>query len=302
MPLGCPGSNRIEGIDADYMQQPRTGGCNTLTMSLDDPWELASADAELLRGRLGTPDAVVVLGSGWVEVGTSLGSVEAEMPMSDLVGVPPPTVLGHGSTASMVSAGDRRVLVMAGRVHLYEGHGAHTVVHGVRTAVLAGCRDVLLTNAAGSLRPEVGVGSAVVLEDQLNLTGASPLAGPPPPPEMGARFADMTDLYDPDLRAAALAADPRGVGGVYAGLLGGAFETPAEIRMLSGMGADVVGMSTVLEAIAARHLGARVFGVSLVTNLAAGLQDTLDHEEVLAAGAASAGHLGVLLQAVLGAG
>ena len=284
------------------MRRRGTPWCNTLVVNSDDPWKLATADAQVLRERLGAPQAVVVLGSGWADVGTGLGTVLDSMPMSELAGVPAPTVQGHGSTASLVSVDGRHVLVLAGRAHLYEGHDAHTVVHGVRCAVLAGSTDVLLTNAAGSLRPEVGIGSAVVLEDQLNLTGASPLAGPPPPAEMAPRFADLSHLYDSDLRAVALAADPESVGGVYAGLLGGAFETPAEILMLSNMGAHLVGMSTVLEAIAARHLGARVFGVSLVTNLAAGLQDSLDHEEVLAAGAESADRLSNILRAVLAVG
>lgn len=199
----------------------------------------------------------------------------------------------------MVEVAGHDILVLAGRSHLYEGHNAHTVVHAVRSAVLSGATAVLLTNAAGSLRPETGIGTPVVLTDQLNLTGATPLSGPAPPGHLGSRFADMTGLYDPVLSEVALSADEGAVTGVYAGLLGGAFETPAEIRMLARLGADVVGMSTVLEAIAARHLGARLFGVSLVTNLAAGLQETLDHEEVLAAGNASTGRLTALLSAVI---
>lgn len=266
---------------------------------MQDHWTLAESDAETIRERLGTPLAVVVLGSGWSTVTTSLGSATASMPMGELSGVPDPTVQGHGATASMVDVAGRDILVLAGRSHLYEGHDAHTVVHAVRCAVLAGATTVLLTNAAGSLRPEAGIGTPVVLSDQLNLTGTSPLAGAAPPDHLGSRFVDMTAMYDPALREAALAADRGAATGVYAGLLGGAFETPAEVQMLARLGADVVGMSTVLEAIAARHLGARLFGVSLVTNLAAGLQDTLDHEEVLAAGNASADRLTALLSAVI---
>jgi len=268
---------------------------------LPDPWAAAAAGAEALRARLGPPQAAVVLGSGWAAVGEELGPVGARMSLRDLGGAPVPTVAGHGTTVSAVDVGGTNVLVLAGRSHLYEGHGAATVVHAVRAAVLAGCRTVLLTNAAGSLRPEVGVGRAVVIADHLNLTGANPMAGPGPPPGLAGRFVDLTDLYSPRLRAAALAAGGDAVEGVYAGVLGGSFETPAEIRMLAGLGADVVGMSTVLEAIAARHLGAEVFGVSLVTNLAAGLQDGLDHAEVLAAGAAASPRLTHLLRAVLGA-
>ena len=267
-----------------------------------DPWAQAEADARVLADRLGPADAAVVLGSGWAGVGRSLGDATAEMAMADLAGVPAPSVPGHGGSVAAVEVGGRTTYVLAGRVHLYEGHSAHTVVHAVRCAVLAGCRRVLLTNAAGSLRAEVGVGTPVVLSDQLNLTGANPLAGAPPPERLGARFADLTGMYSERLRRAALDADDRAVEGVYAGLLGGSFETPAEIRMLGMLGADVVGMSTVLEAIAARHLGAEVFGVALVTNLAAGLQDSLDHVEVLEAGAAAAPRLAGLLHSVLAAG
>jgi purine-nucleoside phosphorylase len=267
----------------------------------EDPWELASADAELLRSRLGGVEAAVVLGSGWSDVGRGLGDVQAEMPMQDLVGQPEPTVQGHGGTITAVRVESIDVMVLGGRVHLYEGHGAHTVVHAVRCAVLAGCTSVLLTNAAGSLRSEVGVGSPVVISDQVNLSGANPMVGPPPPEALGARFVDLTDLYDPGLRSAAQQAAPGLADGVYAGLLGGSFETPAEIGMLSRLGADLVGMSTVLEAIAARHLGARVFGVSLVTNLAAGLQQELDHLEVLAAGSAASPKLTDVLRSVLAA-
>ncbi|MCZ7629463.1 MAG: purine-nucleoside phosphorylase [Microthrixaceae bacterium] len=266
---------------------------------MHDHWTIAEADAETIRERLGSPLAAVVMGSGWSTVAGSLGRTTATMPMAELTGVPDPTVQGHGATASMVEVAGRDVLVLAGRSHLYEGHDVHTVVHAVRSAVLSGASTVLLTNAAGSLRPEVGVGTPVILTDQLNLTGVSPLCGPAPPGHIGGRFVDLTGMYDPDLVHAALTADQGAVTGVYAGVLGGAFETPAEVRMLATLGADLVGMSTVLEAIAARHLGAHVFGVSLVTNLAAGLQESLDHEEVLAAGSASASRLTALLSTVL---
>ncbi|MGI9578569.1 MAG: purine-nucleoside phosphorylase [Microthrixaceae bacterium] len=267
-----------------------------------DPWAAAEADATVLVDRLGPFESAVVLGSGWASVGEQIGTRLDEMPMADLHGLPDPGVQGHGATISLVEVESKRVLVLAGRIHLYEGHSAHTVVHAVRCAVLGGCGQVLLTNAAGSLRPEVGIGTPVVITDQLNLSGANPLAGAAPPESMGARFADLTGLYDPALVQAALAVDDGAVPGVYAGLLGGSFETPAEIRMLAMLGADVVGMSTVLEAIAARHLGASVFGVSLVTNLAAGLQSELDHLEVLAAGKQASSRLVEVLRAVLRAG
>jgi purine-nucleoside phosphorylase len=264
--------------------------------SIGDPYSLAGADAVVLRERLGDHRVAVVLGSGWAGVGAGLGTVRAEMAMSDLAGVPAPTVVGHGGTASSVDVDGIPTLVLAGRSHLYEGHPPATVVHAVRAAVLAGCTAVCLTNAAGSLRPEVGVGTPVVISDHLNLTGANPLCGPEPPGPPGNRFTDLTRLYSPRLREAA-GADR--VEGVYAGLLGGSYETPAEIRMLRALGADLVGMSTVLEAIAAHHLGAEVFGVSLVTNLAAGLAAGIDHGEVLAAGAAAEERLVELLRRVV---
>lgn len=271
-----------------------------------DPFAVAARDADRLHETLGAHSAAVVLGSGWAEVGAALGRTRGELAMSELEGVPLPTVPGHGGTIRSVEVerteGDpTHVLVLAGRSHLYEGHPPSTVVHAVRTAVLHGCTTVLLTNAAGSLRAEVGVGSAVLISDQLNLSGANPMCGAEPPAEHGGRFADLSELYSARLRDAARAAHPELVDGVYAGVLGGSYETPAEIRMLRGLGADLVGMSTVLESIAAHHLGAEVFGVSLVTNLAAGMQSTLDHADVLAAGAASTGLLIDLLRSVLAA-
>jgi purine-nucleoside phosphorylase len=209
--------------------------------------------------------------------------------MADLPGFVAPTVAGHGGTVRSVPVGDRRVLVLLGRTHLYEGHGVAAVAHGVRTAAAAGCRTVVLTNAAGGIREGMSVGEPVLVADHLNLTGISPLLGP--------RFTDLTDLYSPRLRARARAVDPSLTEGVYAGLPGPHFETPAEIRMLRGLGADLVGMSTVLEAIAARAAGVEVFALSLVTNLAAGMTGApLDHQEVLAAGAVAAARMGALLR------
>jgi purine-nucleoside phosphorylase len=251
----------------------------------------AAAAAAVIAERTGVAahDVAVVLGSGWRPAADVIGSPEHEVAMAELPGFRPPTVEGHGGTIRSVRVGERRVLVMLGRTHLYEGHGPVQVAHGVRTAAAAGCRAVVLTNAAGGIRDGMGVGEPVVISDQLNLTATSPLEGP--------RFVDLTDLYSTALRARARAIDPLLAEGVYAGLPGPHFETPAEIRMLRGMGADLVGMSTVLEAIAARAEGLEVFGLSLVTNLAAGITgEPLDHQEVLAAGAASAGRMGELLR------
>ena len=265
-----------------------------------DPFARAELSAAALRERAGVDgfDAAVVLGSGWQAAADAIGARELEVPLADLGGFPRPGVKGHAASVRYVKKGQRRILVYLGRVHMYEGHDPHTVVHGVRTAIAAGCRTVVLTNAAGGINAGYAVGDPVLISDHLNLTGRSPLTGSPPPD--GHRFVDLTDLYSERLRAVARAASPGLAEGVYAGLPGPHYETPAEIRMLRTLGADLVGMSTVLEAIAARHLGAEVLGISLVTNLAAGLApEALDHAEVTAAGDAAAGRMGALLAAVL---
>lgn len=267
-----------------------------------DPYAAARSSAEALAAATGVErfDVAVVLGSGWSPAADEVGATEVEIPMTDLGGFPPPTVAGHAGTVRAVRAGDRRVLVLAGRVHLYEGHPPATVVHGVRTAAAAGCRAIVLTNAAGAVNPAYEVGQAVLIRDHLNLTAASPLEGPPPPPAYGLPFVDLTDLYSARLRGIARSADPALEEGVYAGLRGPHYETPAEISMLAANGADLVGMSTVLEAIAARHLGLEILGVSLVTNAAAGRTGAaLDHADVVAAGRAAAGRVGRLLAGVV---
>jgi purine-nucleoside phosphorylase len=237
-------------------------------------------------------DVAVVLGSGWAPAADALGRPDTELPVADLPGFAAPTVQGHGGTVRSLRIGDRRTLVFLGRTHLYEGRGTAAVAHGVRVAAAAGCTTVVLTNAAGGLRDGMRPGQPVLISDHLNLTAQSPLAG--------ARFVDLTDLYSTRLRALAKQADPSLEEGVYAALPGPHFETPAEIRMLRGLGADLVGMSTALEAIAARAEGLEVLGVSLVTNLAAGMTgEPLNHTEVLAAGQAAASRMGSLLGTVI---
>jgi purine-nucleoside phosphorylase len=191
-----------------------------------------------------------------------------------------------------VQLGDRRILVLLGRTHSYEGHGVAQVVHGVRTACAAGARVVVLTNAAGGIAGGLEVGQPVLISDHLNLTATSPL--------VGARYVDLTDAYSPRLRAMARQIDPALPEGIYAGVPGPHFETPAEIRMLRTMGADLVGMSTVLETIAARVEGAEVLGISLVTNLAAGLVAApLNVTEMLAAATDGATRMGELLRELI---
>ena len=271
-----------------------------------DPYAAAKASAARLAELTGQPehDAAVILGSGWAQAADALGP-GPEVALADLGGFPPPTVPGHVPVVRSVRAGRRRVLVFLGRTHRYEGHPVATVVHGVRTAVAAGCRVIVLTNAAGGIRAGYRPGQPVLISDHLNLTGRSPLTGPPPPDGYPSRFTDLTDLYSRRLRALARGADPALAEGVYAALPGPHYETPAEIRMLRALGADLVGMSTALEAIAARHLGAEVLAISLVTNLAAGVAppggvpQELDHAEVTATGQAAAARMGALLAGIL---
>jgi purine-nucleoside phosphorylase len=254
-----------------------------------DPDALAATAADALTSALDGPhDVAVVMGSGWAPAADAFGPADASVAIGELPGFAAPTAVGHGGEVRSVRVGDRRVLLFLGRTHLYEGRGVEPVVHGVRTAAAAGVGTVILTNAAGGLAPEHRVGQAVVIADHLNLTARSPL--------VGATFVDLTDLYSPRLRALARELDPDMIEGVYAALPGPHYETPAEIRMLRTLGADLVGMSTALEAIAARAAGMEVFGLSMVTNAAAGITgEVLDHQEVLAAGKAAAGRLGEFL-------
>lgn len=268
---------------------------------VDDPFSRAEASAAALRERTGADsfDAVVVLGSGWHEAADAIGVPEIEVPLAELGHFQQPTVKGHAPSVRYVQKGYRRVLLYLGRIHLYEGHDPHDVVHGVRAAIAAGCRAVVLTNAAGGINAEYAVGQPVLLSDHLNLTGRSPLTGPLPE-RVPSRFTDLTEVYSKRLRSLARELDPSLAEGVYAGLPGPHYETPAEVRMLRAAGAGLVGMSTVMEAIAARHLGAEVLGISMVSNPAAGLSGApLSHQDVLSATAASAAQVGALLSDLL---
>jgi purine-nucleoside phosphorylase len=261
---------------------------------VDDPAQIARAAASVLAERTAAPthDIAVVLGSGWRPAADALGAPAVEIPFTELPGFVAPQVLGHAGTLRSIQAKDRRVLVLLGRTHSYEGHGAARVVHGVRTACAAGARVVVLTNAAGGIAGHLEVGQPVLISDHLNLTASSPLTGP--------RYVDLTDTYSPRLRALAKEIDPTLVEGVYAGVPGPHFETPAEIRMLHTLGADLVGMSTVLEAIAARAERAEVLGISLVTNLAAGLiAGPMNVADMLAAAANAAARMGTLLRELI---
>ncbi|MFI8772972.1 purine-nucleoside phosphorylase [Gordonia sp. NPDC062954] len=237
-------------------------------------------------------DVAVVLGSGWAPAADAFGRPIASVPMASIPGFSAPRAAGHGGTVHSVRVGDRRVLILLGRVHAYEGHDLARVVHPVRTAAAAGAHTIVLTNAAGGLRDDMKVGQPILIADHLNLTARSPMRG--------AQFVDLVDAYAPRLREIARRTDPSLSDGVYAGLPGPHYETPAEIRMLRTLGADLVGMSTVHETIAARAAGLQVLGMSLVTNLAAGITgEPLSHTEVLEVGRASATRMGELLASII---
>jgi purine-nucleoside phosphorylase len=259
-----------------------------------DPLQAAAIAASEIASRTGVAshDVALVMGSGWVGAVDALGSPSFECNAEEITGFFAPAVEGHsGKVRSYkIKDGDRtiRALVFLGRTHLYEGKGMEPVVHGVRTAVKAGCKVIILTNACGGINTAYRVGQPVLIRDHISLTAQSPL--------VGATFVDLTDLYSKRIRAMMKSADSSLQEGVYVHWRGPTYETPAEIQMMRTLGADLVGMSTVPEAIAAHALGAEVLGISLVTNAAAGVTgEKLNHEEVIAAGKAAASSMGDLL-------
>jgi purine-nucleoside phosphorylase len=242
-----------------------------------------------VRARTGIrPVAGVVLGSGLSSLAEELTDPLA-IPFDELPGWPAATAPGHVGRLLMGRIGETPVVMLQGRFHVYEGNDPGLVVQPVLLFQRLGAQLVVLTNAAGGINPDFGAGTLMVIADHLNLTGLTPLGGPNAD-GLGARFPDLTNAWDAELRqrlhAAGRAEGVRLEEGVYAGLVGPQYETPAEVRMLRSLGADSVGMSTVLECIAARWAGLKVCGVSLVTNAGAGYTDeVLNHDEVLAAGA-----------------
>ncbi len=259
-----------------------------------EPMDLAAEAAAVFAERSGVDqhDVALVIGSGWGPAADLLGTTRAEVPYPELPGFSAPAAAGHTGALRSVDCAGSRTLVFLGRTHLYEGRGVAAVVHGVRTAAAAGCRAIVLTNGCGGLRPSWRPGPPVLIRDHINLTGRSPLTG--------ATFIDLTDLYSRRLRALCRVVDPRLDEGVYVQFPGPHYETPAEIAMVRAIGGHLVGMSTTLEAIAAREAGMEVLGISLVTNPAAGVTgEPLDHREVLAAGNAAASAMGRLLAAVI---
>lgn len=260
-----------------------------------DPFEQARAAAAYIAQATGVErhDVALVLGSGWGEAADLIGETTATVPASEIPGFSAPAVEGHvGTIRSVLTPSGKRALVLGARTHFYEGKGVRAVVHGVRTAAAAGAKTLVLTNGCGGLNPDWTPGTPVLISDHINLTASSPLEG--------ATFVDLTDLYSSRLRALAREVDPSLDEGVYAQFTGPHYETPAEVQYAKRIGADLVGMSTALEAIAARHAGMEVFGISLVTNLAAGISPVpLSHQEVLEAGAAAGPRISKLLADII---
>lgn len=248
------------------------------------------------------PRVGIVLGSGLGAL-VDVVDTEAVVPYGDIPGFPRSTVEGHSGKLVLGTLGGLPVAVMAGRVHLYEGYSPQAVVFPVRVLVRLGASTLIVTNAAGSVNPEFDEREIMLISDHLNMTGTNPLHGPNDL-ALGPRFPDMSDTYDPELRQIARGvAEERGLHlreGVYAGLLGPSYETPAEVRMLGVLGADAVGMSTVAEVIAARHMGARILGISCISNKGAGLSShPLSHEEVKASGRALQDQVIALIRGVV---
>jgi len=267
---------------------PSTPVSSTPIPPADQPARLDALEAAVRSRSDLVPRVGIVLGSGLGGLADDLEDAVA-IPFADLPGWPEATAPGHIGRLLLGRLAGVPVVLLQGRFHLYEGNDPGLVVQPVLLFRRLGAEIVVLTNAAGGVDPTFGAGTLMVIADHLNLTGRTPLLGPNAD-GIGARFTDLTEAWSPRLRAALkVAGAAEGVDlaeGVYAGLLGPQYETPAEVRMLRGLGADAVGMSTVLECIAARWAGLEVCGVTLITNAGAGYSgEPLTHEEVLAAGA-----------------
>lgn len=261
-----------------------------------DPFEVAAAAAEDIARVTGVErhDIALTLGSGWGKAAELLGETTATFPATEITGFSAPALAGHvGTLRSIVTPRGHRVLVIGARTHYYEGHGVRRVVHSVRTAAATGARTMVLTNGAGGIKHTWTPGRPVLISDHINFTGATPLEG--------ATFIDLTDLYSMRLRDLARTVDPTLDEGVYCQFRGPQYETPAEVQMVKAVGGHIVGMSTALEAIAAREAGMEILGFSLITNMAAGIQKTpLSHQEVLDAGREAEPVISSLLARVIG--
>lgn len=260
-----------------------------------DPFEVARQAASDIARITGVDrhDIALTLGSGWGRAAELIGETTATIPATEVTGFSKPALEGHvGTLRSVLTPGGKRVLVIGARTHYYEGHGTRRVVHSVRTAAATGATTMVLTNGAGGIKPEWSPGQPVLISDHINLTADSPLEG--------ATFVDLTDLYSTRLRDLARSIDPTLDEGVYCQFRGPHYETPAEVQMARILGGHIVGMSTALEAIAARQAGMEILGFSLITNLAAGIQETpLSHAEVIEAGQQAEPVISALLARVI---
>lgn len=260
-----------------------------------DPFEVADAAAHDIAEKTGVArhDVALTLGSGWAKAADLIGETTATIPAHEITGFSKPALEGHpGTIRSILLPNGTRALVIGARTHYYEQHGVRRVVHSVRTAAATGASIMVLTNGAGGIRETWTPGTPVLISDHINLTADSPLEG--------ATFIDLTDLYSARLRELARTIDPSLDEGVYTQFRGPHYETPAEVQMAKAIGGHIVGMSTALEAIAARQSGMEILGFSLITNMAAGIQSTpLSHGEVLEAGRAAEPRISALLARVV---
>jgi purine-nucleoside phosphorylase len=268
---------------------------NPLNDAQANPFEIAAQAAKQIAEISGIPshDVALTLGSGWAKAAELIGETVSVIPADQVIGFSKPALEGHvGTLRSIKLPSGKHALVIGARTHFYENHGVRAVVHSVRTAAATGAKTMILTNGAGGIKPEWAGGAAVLISDHINLTASSPLEG--------AKFVDLTDLYSKRLRALAREVDGSLDEGVYVQFRGPHYETPAEVQMAKIMGGHIVGMSTALEAIAAREAGMEILGMSLITNLAAGIQTTpLSHEEVIEAGRQAEGRISKLLAEIV---
>ena len=259
------------------------------------PFELANEAAAKIAELTGIEkhDIALTLGSGWAKAADLIGETVASIDATKIPGFLPPAVPGHVATIRSIKLPNSKyALILGARSHYYEGHGVRQVAHGVRTAAATGAKIMILTNGAGGIKETWKPGTPVLISDHINLTADSPLEG--------AKFVDLTDLYSKRLRQLARTVDSSLDEGVYCQFRGPHYETPAEVQMAKHIGGHIVGMSTALEAIAAREAGMEILGLSLMTNLAAGIQDhPLSHEEVLAAGKAAEPVISALLAEIV---
>jgi purine-nucleoside phosphorylase len=260
-----------------------------------DPFEIAAEAAAQIAEKSGVAqhDIALTLGSGWAKAADLIGETVATIPATEITGFSKPALEGHvGTLRSIALPNGKHALVIGARTHYYEGHGVRRVVHSVRTAAAAGATTMVLTNGAGGIKDSWKPGTPVLISDHINLTADSPLEG--------ATFIDLTDLYSKRLRAVARTVDASLDDGVYVQFRGPNYETPAEVQMAKAIGGHIVGMSTALEAIAARQAGMEILGLSLITNLAAGIsKEALSHQEVIDSGKEAEGRLGVLLSKIV---